>query len=181
MNNLEQNNAEKERVEFVIDQVSPKDAYDIQKLILDAAREVYLNGGKTVEEIEKNAEVALSHDSIKKVAEGLSEFTENDKGIVAKVGDRIVGYFSVERGDDKNEVKAAFVLPEFQGKGIASKLWNDIKGFLNPDVDTYLGVYSTNVNAINFYKKLGFEETGKISTGRILPEMEMVLKSVKAK
>jgi ribosomal protein S18 acetylase RimI-like enzyme len=169
MNNLE-------RGKLVIEAILPKDALEVQKLILESSKEVYIKGGKTADEIEINLKEALSDQSIKKLEESISNLSENEKEIVARVGSRIVGYFAVEKGVDKNTIQAAFVLPEYQGLGIATRMWNNVKPFLNPEVDTYLGVYLSSTNAINFYKWLGFVETGKIITGRILEAMEMVLK-----
>ncbi|MEI7480486.1 MAG: GNAT family N-acetyltransferase [bacterium] len=168
---------EKEKNELIIEAFSIEDTFEIQRIIQEASRSVYVQGGKTQEEIEKEVTSALSEENIKKVRESLSTLTENEKIVVAKVDGKIAGFVYIEKGEEKNILQAAFVLPQFQGKGIATKLWNNVKDFLNPKVDTYLDVISSNTNAINFYKKIGFVETGEVSAGRLLPEMKMVLKS----
>jgi ribosomal protein S18 acetylase RimI-like enzyme len=169
---------EKIKYELIIDPFTPENTFEVQKLMDDASRDVYLNGGKSIEEVQAKTNDLLSEESIEKVKENFSTLTENEKMLVVKIADRIVGYIYLENGDEKNILQGLFVLPEFQGRGIATKLWEEAKGFLNPKVDTYLDVYSSNTNAINFYKKLGFVETGKTANHRMLPEMEMVLKSV---
>lgn len=49
-----------------------------------------------------------------------------------------------------------YVAPEAQGKGVGSKLMNQVLDWYGRDQDIYLEVVSYNQNAINFYKRFGF-------------------------
>jgi ribosomal protein S18 acetylase RimI-like enzyme len=85
---------------------------------------------------------------------------------------------------DKNNLQAIYVLPGHQGKGIGSNLWAEALKFFDSTKDTTVEVVEYNSNAIDFYKRLGFEETGKklanerlrMKSGSILPEIELVIK-----
>lgn len=67
--------------------------------------------------------------------------------------------------------------------GLSKKLFYEAYKLLNPENDTVLDVFSLNSKAINFYKKLGFSETGKKffdkkytgSEGKALEITEMML------
>ena len=96
-----------------------------------------------------------------------------------------MGTSSMVLNKDNNLLRTIYVLPEFQGKGIGKMLWNEFKDYLDPKKDTILQVATYNQNAIEFYKKLGFVDSGKrllnekwrMKSGSIIPEMEMVLKA----
>ncbi len=74
--------------------------------------------------------------------------------------------------------------PEYQGTGFAKKFFNEAYSKLDKTKDIYLDVFSLNVKGINFYKKVGFFETGKKffdqkyvnDKGEQLEIQEMVLK-----
>jgi ribosomal protein S18 acetylase RimI-like enzyme len=108
---------------------------------------------------------------------------ESEKYLLAKNGDVIVGFCYVEKEADKNVLHALYVLPQFQHQGIATKLWNSIREFLDSNKPMILEVLSSNAKAIKFYKKLGFVDTGKRFTderfksksGLLLESTEMVL------
>lgn len=77
-------------------------------------------------------------------------------------------------------------MPEFQNKGIGTMLWSKAMEFLDPQKDTVVQVADYTQNAINFYTKLGFVDTGKrtpqesgrFKSGAIITDMEMVRKAV---
>ena len=64
-------------------------------------------------------------------------------------------------------------------------LWNEARNFFDPAKDTTVELVSYNVNAINFYTKLGFRDTGerfsrenfRMKSGNSMPEMEMILRA----
>ena len=87
------------------------------------------------------------------------------------------------RNVEFNELITLYVLPEYQGKGIGTKLWNEVSRICDPTKDTIVHVVIYNRQAIDFYKKCGFVDTGKRFTNEqiykrrniTLPEMEMVI------
>ena len=87
--------------------------------------------------------------------------------------------------DGKRSVGALYVLPETQGIGLGSKLIEKILGWHKSDENNiYLRVASYNQNAIDFYKRFGFESTdnivvdeGNIYGNTKIPEIEMMRKA----
>lgn len=104
-----------------------------------------------------------------------------EKAIVAKDGDTVVGYCYVTKKDGKNQLTAMYILSEYHGQGIGTKMWEYIKDFFDEDNDIYVEVADYNEKAIAFYKKLGFVDTGRrwtderfrMKSGHAIPEMEM--------
>ena len=111
-----------------------------------------------------------------------ASFRENEIFLTAKESGEVVGLCSVILHEDKNELKAIYVLLDYQGKGIGKMLWNEMLNYFNKNVPVVIEVAEYNISAIEFYKKLGFEETGKkiemaikMKSGTVIPEIEMVL------
>jgi ribosomal protein S18 acetylase RimI-like enzyme len=88
------------------------------------------------------------------------------------------------RNNDNNQLRTIYVLPEYHRSGIGTMLWNAVKDFIDESKDTIVQVADYNQQAINFYEKLGFVDTGKrwkderwkMRSGAYIPEMEMILK-----
>ncbi|HEY0220810.1 MAG TPA: GNAT family N-acetyltransferase [Candidatus Paceibacterota bacterium] len=140
--------------------------------------------GITIDDIEHRYKDAFSGERLKKREEIITNSELNEKYIIAKDGNKVVGicYGIIE--ETKNQLQAIYILPEYQGKGIGTKLWNEILSFFDKTKDIYVEVAAYNEKAIGFYKKLGFVDTGRrfsderfrMKSGSILPEMEMVLR-----
>ena len=68
-------------------------------------------------------------------------------------------------------IEGLFVLPEFWGRGIGTKLLNSA---MSGKDELFLQVYADNERAINFYRKNGFEITGSgVCQMTRLPYFEM--------
>lgn len=84
----------------------------------------------------------------------------------------------------ENIIITIYLLPEYFGKGIGTKLWKQAQKVFDPNKDIYVEVVTYNKRAIEFYKKLGFVDTGKrlvderfkMKSGSIFPEMEMMIR-----
>lgn len=89
------------------------------------------------------------------------------------LNDEVAGYLKVntndaqseEMGDDSLEIERIYIKSKFQGHGLGKYL-------LNKAIDTamerdkkkvWLGVWEENENAIAFYEKMGFVQTGSHS------------------
>jgi ribosomal protein S18 acetylase RimI-like enzyme len=116
------------------------------------------------------------------------EKTENENYFVAKVNGKVVGFCFVTKNEERNQLSAIYILPEFQGKGLGKSLWESASSFIDTSKDTFVDVVTYNTQAIEFYKKLGFVDTGrrwseekfKMKSGGVLPEMEMVIRANKS-
>jgi ribosomal protein S18 acetylase RimI-like enzyme len=141
--------------------------------------------GITREDIEESYKDSFTEENIQKHKARIANGNENEKRLVAKEGDRVVGVARMIRNENNNQLQTIYVLPEFQGKGIGKMLWAEAKSFCDPAKDIIVQVATYNQNAIEFYKKLGFVDTGKrwsddkwkMKSGATIPEMELVLKS----
>ena len=169
--------------QVVISIATPDDAEGISQVLYESWLATYPNEevGITVEDIEDSYKDRLSPERMQKSREILKNVPESERRLVAKVGSRIVGVARVIKEEDKNKLQTLYVLPEFQGKGIGTALWEAGRSYLDSRKDTYLEVAEYNHNAISFYTKLGFVDTGKriaderfrMKSGSIIPEMEM--------
>ena len=143
-----------------------------------------------------NAEHGITHDDIinhiekwkiersKRQGDRIKNPPKGETLLVAKDGDKVVGICRVNIREDRNFLTAMYVLQSHQGKGIGKKFWLEAQKYTDPNKDFYLELATYNKNALEFYKKLGFEDTGKrfndekmrMKSDSIIPEMEMVLK-----
>lgn len=164
------------------------DAEGIQHLTIESSKGMYELCGWSPKEIEDHFPTVKTKEAIERLGKNIANFTEEDILFVAKdESGKIVGGCYAERQEYKNRVEALYVLPEFQGLGLAQKLYNKVHEQLNADKDSYLDVFLLNSKAINFYKKQGFSETGKRffderftgSDGKKLEITEMILPSKK--
>lgn len=140
--------------------------------------------GITTEDIETFFKDRAEQDEIDRRTEHLANLPPSQHFLVAKDGGKVVGVCRIVIRERCNQLQAIYILPEYQRKGIGSLLWNEIKKFFDPTKDTIVQVATYNTNAINFYEKLGFVDTGKRFTeerhrmpvsGVLIPEMEMKL------
>ncbi len=165
----------------------PHDAEGITNVLYQAWLQAYPDEetGITRDDIEYSYKEAFTEERMREKRERLSKPLDNLKGIVARVGDTVVGVATMKRNADNNQLQTIYILPEFQGKGIGRLLWDSLKDFRDPKKDTIVHVATYNKKAIGFYKKLGFADTGKrwsdekwrMKSGNIIPEMEMVIKA----
>ena len=172
-------------MELEIRDASPDDAEAINTVLYEAWLATYPNeeAGVTIEDIEDSYKDRFSDERLKKSRERLTNLPENERRLVAVSGDRVIGVARVIREEGNGKLQTLYVLPEYQGKGVGTALWEEGKRFFDPGQDIYLEVADYNENAINFYKRLGFTETGKrivderfrMKSGSIVPEIEMVL------
>lgn len=164
----------------------PEDALGITNVFYRAWLATYPNveKGITTEDIEDSYKDDFSAGKISELKELIRNLPKNKKRLVAKKGDLIVGACTVIRNEGSNHLRTLYVLPEFQNQGIGKKLWGKALEFLDPEKDTFVQVADYTENAINFYKKLGFVDTGKrtpqesgaFKSGAVIIDMEMVRK-----
>jgi ribosomal protein S18 acetylase RimI-like enzyme len=104
---------------------------------------------------------------------------------VAKEGERVVGFCAALKEENKNKLTAIYVLPETQGKSVGTKLMQQALGWLGSEKDTVVEVAKYNLNAIEFYKRFGFEgeqdipagPVADLPSGKTIPEIQMIRKS----
>lgn len=165
----------------------PDDALGITNVFYKTWLATYPNKEKgiTVEDIEDSYRDEFSEEKINNLKELIKNLPKNKKRLVAKQGNLIVGACTIIKNDNFNHLRTLYVLPEFQNKGIGTILWEEAKKFCDPKKDTIVQVADYTERSINFYKKLGFVDTGRritneserLKSGAIITEMEMVIKA----
>lgn len=177
-----------EEIKVNIETAEPDDAEEIQNVFYKTWLETYPNKvpGVSVDDVHEYYKDKLSADGIERYQKRIEEELklQNQRFFVAKVNKKVIGVCLAFRHEDKNQLKAIYVLPEFQGMGIGYKLWNKVSEFIDETKGTTVEVVVHNINAIVFYKRLGFEDTGRrwtderftMKSGATFPEMEMKIK-----
>lgn len=177
-----------EEIKITIERAQPDDAEEIQNVFYKTWLATYPDTvpGVSIDDVNEYYKEKLSSEGIeksrKRIEEGLK--IESQRFFIARIGGKIAGVCLATSLEDKNQLNAIYVLPEFQGKGIGYKLWNQVLKFIDHTKDTTVEVVVHNNNAIEFYKKLGFEDTGrrwtdekfKMKSGATFPEMELKIK-----
>jgi len=173
----------KEKPPIEIDDATPADARNIQNVFYKAWLRTYPNeeAGVTVDDIEDRFKDSFSEERIQRLQNRIHWSPPNERFLVARVAGKAVAACRVIRNEDKNDLQAIYILPEYQGQGIGRQLWNEGKTFFDDTKDTFVEVAAYNQNAIDFYTKLGFEDTGKrfvdekfrLKSGATIPQMEM--------
>ncbi len=171
--------------ELQVSVATPLDAQGIKEVSSKSWLATYSNeaAGITLEDIQERLKDVLSEEKIAKKAEQIAQAPETERYFITKEDNKVVGYCHVVRYPDKNQLHAIYVLPEYAGKGIGTMLWKQPKNFFDDNKKTVVEVATYNINAINFYRKLGFKDTDRIfndeklrmKSGGIISQMEMVM------
>jgi len=188
----EQNTKKQEldRMPLSVQPAKPEDAegiFDVQRLTWLAT---YPNAEAGITEEDIRVRVEGEHgelipQKIERWRSGI-EATGNERAtFVVRDNDKVVGFVAPGIRDGQRRIGAIYVLPETQGKGVGGKLLQKALEWHGRDEDIFLHVATYNHNAIDFYKKNGFEETGneikdevaQLDNGKEIPEIEMVLKA----
>lgn len=172
---------------FRIEDAKPEDVEAIRAIVIAAWLEIYPNEkyGITREDIAAIDWRKPDEKRRRKIAEGKDNthtwVLKDDKG-------NIVGFCEVSKDgyktgtEGQREIDAMYVAKELQGTGQGKKFMQKALEWLDTDGDIRLEVVSYNTNAINFYKKFGFQETTnpvsdkrtQLPSGKQIPRIVMV-------
>jgi len=164
----------------------PNDVYGIREVEKATWLKTYPSSeeGITTEDIIKKFEIDKTPKGINKIEERKKRY--NDKNIsvwVAETEGNIIGFCMAIKEKGCNRVGAIYVLQNYQGKGLGQQLIEKAFGWLGDKKDIFINVARYNKQAINFYKKFGFVETGKrgsldsaakLPSGKFIPEIELL-------
>ncbi len=167
--------------------VQPEDAEGVINVLHKTWLDTYPNEelGISREDIEDSYKDSFTEEALGKQRKKFEHIPKNEKRVVAKYGDMIVGVATMVRNENNNEFRTIYVLPEYQGRGVGKMLWEEVKDFCDPSKDTIVDVADYTTKTIEFYKKLGFVDTGKrfvderfrLRDGKTFSEMELVIKA----
>ncbi len=170
---------------FKIEDANPADVEAIRTIVKNAWLELYPNEkyGITSEDIS-----AIDWYKAEGLERRRKEIVENKNMhtfVLKNPENKIVGFCKVEKSDTYGEVDAMYVVPELKGKGFGKKLMHKAFEWLGSEQDIILKVVAYNTHAIEFYKRMGFRETGKdvtyrgtkLPSGKEIPRIEMLKKA----
>lgn len=168
---------------------TPEDVRGVQEVFYKTWLATYPNEelGITVDDIEKRFKGTLTEEALAKRAARITNPPEGETLFLAKEGEKVVGLCRAVKSEESNRLQAIYVLPGYQGRGVGKLLWEEAQKIFDPSKDTVVAVATYNIGAIDFYKKLGFRDTGrrledekfKMKSGATIPEMEMEIKAQK--
>jgi ribosomal protein S18 acetylase RimI-like enzyme len=166
----------------------PNDVYGIREVKRVTWLKTYPNNeeGITAEDIRMKFEIDKTPESKEKIEERKKKYRDRNTGIwVADTDGKIVGFCIAIKEGEHNRVGAIYVLPTYHRKGLGGQLIEKAFVWLGDRKDILINVARYNKQAINFYNKFGFLETGKEGTldsaaklpsGKVIPEIELVKK-----
>lgn len=164
----------------------PNDVYGIREVQKTTWLKTYPNNkeGITIEDIRKKFEIDKTPEGKKKIEERKRKYNNKNIGTwVAETEGKIIGFCMAIRGGNNNRIGAIYVLPTYQGGGLGRLLIEKAFEWLGNKKDILINVARYNKQAIDFYKKFGFTETGKkgtldsaakLSSGKFIPEIELL-------
>lgn len=149
---------------ITIKQPEENDIYGIQQVFYKSWLHTYPNkeAGITIEDIEHKFKDAFTEETLQKRKTYLLNLPADVRFSIAKDASQVVGICWQMKKVDANLLQALYVLPQYQGKGIGYRLWQDALSYFGTNKDIIIQVATYNTKAIAFYKKLGFIDTGKL-------------------
>jgi len=173
-------------LEIIVEPARIEDAEEIRRIQAATWLETYPNAerGITYDGVRKRTEGADREKVFAKIEfwrEHIETVGKDHAVFVARRNSQIIGYVAPGTIDEQSRLGSLYVLPEAQGLGAGKKLLQQALDWLGDAVDVYLHVAVYNTKAIDFYKRFGFEMTGRYfddedgrSLGAVIPEYEMV-------
>jgi len=172
---------------ITIQNAKPEDAIETSKVFKSCWLDTYPNAeyGITREDIEYYYRNSLTKEALDKKRDQIKNIPTTEKFFTAKDDGKIIGVCRLIKHLDKNELKSIYIMSSYRGKGIGTMFWKEALKFFDPPKDTVVTVAIYNKNAIDFYSKLGFVDTGRrfsdekfrMKSGSIIPDLEMVKKA----
>jgi len=165
----------------------PYDVMGMQEVFYNTWLNTYPNKefNITLEDLKYRYRDIFSETTLEKRKKMILEKNDTELCLVAKNKDKVVGVCYLEKDDKINQLRAIYILPEYQRQGIGNRFWSEMQSFLDMERDIVVDVVVYNKNAIKFYSKLGFVDTGerfseerfKMRNGSLMPEMRMIIKA----
>ncbi len=171
---------------ITISKPKPEDAEGILDVIRSSWYATYINSniGITKEDVDGNFTPEIVEGQLNSLRRGAEKQHEDNVLRIAKDGEKIVGYIRLKIFPEHIEWISFYVHADYFGKGVGTLLWHEAQEVL-PQKNITVEV-ATYTQAIHFYKKIGFVDTGERSQKNIMPVsktpmplMKMILKNEK--
>ena len=136
-----------------IRKATQKDALNISVVGACVWIDTYATEG-VFNDISKYVEAEFTQQQIKHLIESKHVYVSNHN-------DSISGYIVLgQKINSKIEIENLYVLPKFQHQKLGSRFIQEASNIFSCPL--WLSVWEENSNAINFYKKMGFEQQGEV-------------------
>ncbi len=111
---------------------SPDDTHGIHDVFYKTWLDTYPNeeANITLEDVEYWCKDYFTEENLQKTRDSLVNPQNEKTFLVAKDGDMVVGVCRIIIRSDKNQLRAIYVLPEYQRIGIGKLLWTEAKKYL---------------------------------------------------
>jgi ribosomal protein S18 acetylase RimI-like enzyme len=170
---------------YKIRNAEPEDVLALHDVYLTTWLDTYPNQefNITREDIIFKYENNKTSEKIEERKQKMAQRGSNEIMLVVEADKKIIALCNASQKEENNQLQAIYVLPDYQRLGLGRALWEEAKKIFDFKKDTIVRVASYNEKAINFYKKSGFQSTGKIiidekfkmRNGAIIPELEMII------
>lgn len=163
-----------------ISKPNPEDAEAIHEMIKASWYATYINKeiGITKEDLDVSYTPEIEENQVKAFRNRAENPTENDISLVAKDGSEVIGFARFRIKDDMVEWVSLYAHPDYFGKGVGTALWQEAKKLLPLDKPISVEV-ATYTKAVDFYKKLGFIETGEKYPGNVMEVSKVAIPLIK--
>ena len=157
-----------------IHKAKPSEVKEIKKVLSDTWKDTY-------KEIYSPESIAIFTSEWHSPENLLAQMNDsNFYFAVAKVGNKIVGLTTVRKLTDRAVfMYRLYIIPEYQRKGVGSKLMESALETFPKTKTIRLEVEEKNEKGISFYKKQGFREIGR-KIEKVLDERMPVIKMEKS-
>jgi ribosomal protein S18 acetylase RimI-like enzyme len=119
------------------------------------------------------------NERVTKISNIINNYGDRSAGWIAIYDGKPAGFVAVEKSENKNDLKAIYVLPKFQNIGVGKDLMNKVFDFFPISETIWIEVANYNHKAIKFYQKHGFEfvpnsaDKYEIIAGKFIPRIKM--------
>lgn len=160
------------------------DAESIYELLKASWYATYINDalGITKADADLNHTNEVKEKQIQSLRNRAEKQDPSDISLVAKEGEKLIGFIRFHIDTELIELFSLYVDSNYIGQGVGTRLWNEALKLLPQDksIITDVAVYT---KAVDFYKKLGFKETGEThntermpSSGNSIPLIKIIFK-----
>lgn len=87
------------------------------------------------------------------------------------LGNQKTGYYCLSLGEREAELDDLYILPEYRGKGIGTKVLSDCIALAKTPI--FLYVFRKNTGAIQLYNRMGFCVSEEVGTTRLIMRREV--------
>jgi ribosomal protein S18 acetylase RimI-like enzyme len=152
--------------DFIIAPATEVDAAGIAAFVHRSIEDAFYRPDLTPEQIAENAWIVdIADRSFRSGIGNPDRIT-----IIGSGAGLLAGFVIADRTKaEYPEIDWLIVAPEFRGQGIAQKLMGAALAWIGSSTPIQLGVIHFNERALAFYRKYGFEDTGRIAGHHKIP------------